>query len=90
MHRAPDYDRVVVCGGDGTLHLSVREFDLGFDSEVARYANESVKFLRGSLVKTELLHGQMIRAPAQGGSLIVPCRIGIVDAYCSHSVWNPP
>jgi diacylglycerol kinase (ATP) len=102
-----DYDRVVVCGGDGTLHLSVREFDLangtlaliplgsgddfakvlgiprdlraacelalrgtprevdvavangirymgvaglGFDSEVARYANENVKFLRGSLV----------------------------------------
>lgn len=101
------FDRVVVCGGDGTLHLSVREFDLangtlaliplgsgddfakvlgiprdlraacelalrgsarevdvavangirylgvaglGFDSEVARYANESVKFLRGSLV----------------------------------------
>lgn len=101
------YDRVVVCGGDGTLHLSIREFDLasgtlaliplgsgddfakvlgiprdlraacelalrgsarevdvavangirylgvaglGFDSEVARYANESVKFLRGSLV----------------------------------------
>jgi diacylglycerol kinase (ATP) len=102
-----DYDRVVVCGGDGTLHLAVREFDLangtlaliplgsgddfakvlgiprdlraacelalrgkarevdvalangirylgvaglGFDSEVARYANENVKFLRGSLV----------------------------------------
>jgi diacylglycerol kinase (ATP) len=101
------FDRVVVCGGDGTLHLSLREFDLangtlaliplgsgddfakvlgiprdlraacelalrgrvrevdvavangirylgvaglGFDSEVARYANESVKFLRGSLV----------------------------------------
>jgi diacylglycerol kinase (ATP) len=101
------YDRVVVCGGDGTLHLAVREFDLargtlaliplgsgddfakvlgiprdlraacelalrgnarevdvalangirylgvaglGFDSEVARYANENVKFLRGSLV----------------------------------------
>jgi len=101
------YERVVVCGGDGTLHLSVREFDLargtlallplgsgddfakvlgiprdvraacelalrgnarevdvavangirylgvaglGFDSEVARYANENVKFLRGSLV----------------------------------------
>jgi diacylglycerol kinase (ATP) len=101
------YDRVVVCGGDGTLHLSVRDFDLangtlaliplgsgddfakvlgiprdlraacelalrgsvrevdvalangirylgvaglGFDSEVARYANENVKFLRGSLV----------------------------------------
>lgn len=101
------YDRVVVCGGDGTLHLSVRKFDLaqgtlaliplgsgddfakvlgiprdlraacdlalrgsarevdvalandirylgvaglGFDSEVARYANENVKFLRGSLV----------------------------------------
>jgi YegS/Rv2252/BmrU family lipid kinase len=102
-----NFERVVVCGGDGTLHLSVREFDLangtlaliplgsgndfakvldiprdlraacelalrgrvrevdvavangirylgvaglGFDSEVARYANESVKFLRGSLV----------------------------------------
>jgi diacylglycerol kinase (ATP) len=101
------FDRVVVCGGDGTLHLSVREFHLangtlaliplgsgddfakvlgiprdlraacelalrgrarevdvavangirylgvaglGFDSEVARYANEDVKFLRGSLV----------------------------------------
>jgi diacylglycerol kinase (ATP) len=101
------FDRVVVCGGDGTLHLSVRDFDLangtlaliplgsgddfakvlgiprdlraacelalrgnarevdvalangirylgvaglGFDSEVARYANENVKFLRGSLV----------------------------------------
>lgn len=101
------YDRVIVCGGDGTLNLSVREFDLacgtlalipqgsgddfakvlgiprdvraacalalrgaarevdvamangvrylgvaglGFDSEVARYANENVKFLRGSLV----------------------------------------
>jgi YegS/Rv2252/BmrU family lipid kinase len=23
-----EYDRVVVCGGDGTLHLAVREFDL--------------------------------------------------------------
>lgn len=102
-----DYDRVIVCGGDGTLHLAVRDFDLargtlalipqgsgndfakvlglprnvgeacelalrgsarevdvavangirylgvaglGFDSEVARYANENVKFLRGSLV----------------------------------------
>ena len=101
------YDRVVVCGGDGTLNLALREFDLrmgtlalvpqgsgddfakvlgiprdvrgaceialrgkvrevdvavangvrylgvaglGFDSEVARYANENVKFLRGSLV----------------------------------------
>jgi len=101
------YDRVIVSGGDGTLHLSVRDFDLGtgtlalipqgsgddfakvlgiprdvnaacelalrgnarevdvavangirylgvaglgFDSEVARYANENVKFLRGSLV----------------------------------------
>jgi diacylglycerol kinase (ATP) len=101
------YDRVIVCGGDGTLNLAVREFDLstgtlalvpqgsgddfakvlglprdvraacevalrgnvrevdvavangvrylgvaglGFDSEVARFANESVKFLRGSLV----------------------------------------
>jgi YegS/Rv2252/BmrU family lipid kinase len=102
-----DYERVIICGGDGTLNLAVREFDLadgtlalipqgsgndfakvlglprdvgaaaelalrgsarevdvalangirylgvaglGFDSEVARYANESVKFLRGSLV----------------------------------------
>jgi len=102
-----EYDRVIVSGGDGTLHLSVREFDLakgtlalipqgsgddfakvlglpqnveeacelalsgsarevdvavangirylgvaglGFDSEVARYANENVKFLRGSVV----------------------------------------
>ncbi len=101
------YDRVVVCGGDGTLHRAVRDFDLartplallplgsgddfakvcgiprnlraacevaaggavrevdvahangirymgvaglGFDSEVAGYANEHVKFLRGSLV----------------------------------------
>jgi YegS/Rv2252/BmrU family lipid kinase len=101
------YDRVVVCGGDGTLNLAVREFDLtrgtlaviplgsgddfakvlgiprdpaaaaelavtgtprqvdvalanglrymgvaglGFDSEVASYANEKVKLLRGSLV----------------------------------------
>jgi len=101
------YDRVIVSGGDGTLHLAVREFDLargtlalipqgsgddfakvlgiprdvraacelalrgnsrevdvatandirylgvaglGFDSEVARYANENATFLRGSLV----------------------------------------
>jgi diacylglycerol kinase (ATP) len=101
------YDRVVICGGDGSLNLAVREFDLergtlaliplgsgddfarvtgiprhvreaceialtgqirdvdvalannrrylgvaglGFDSEVARYANENVKLLRGSLV----------------------------------------
>lgn len=101
------YDRVVVCGGDGTLNLAVREFDLargtlallplgsgddfarvaqiprklraacdtvlngrarefdvalanncrylgvaglGFDSEVAGYANRNVKFLRGSAV----------------------------------------
>jgi YegS/Rv2252/BmrU family lipid kinase len=101
------YDRVVVCGGDGTLHRAVRDFDLartplallplgsgddfakvcgiprrlrdacevavrgavrevdvahangirymgvaglGFDSEVARYANENAKFLRGSAV----------------------------------------
>ena len=101
------YDRVVVCGGDGTVHLAVRDFDLergtlalvplgsgddfarvlgiprtvrescdivlsgqvreidvalangirylgvaglGFDSEVARYANEQVRFLRGSVV----------------------------------------
>lgn len=100
-------DRVVVCGGDGTLNLALREFDLsegtlalvpqgsgddfakvlgiprdlraacevalrgsvrevdvavangvrylgvaglGFDSEVARFANENVRFLRGSLV----------------------------------------
>src|SRR5881227_3418128 len=100
-------DRVVVCGGDGTLHRAVRDFDLagaplallplgsgddfakvcgiprdlrgacevavrgairevdvahangirylgvaglGFDSEVARYANENAKFLRGSAV----------------------------------------
>ena len=102
-----DWDRVVVCGGDGSLHLAVREFDLqrgtlallplgsgddfarvcgiprtvtaacdailygkvrevdvatanglrylgvaglGFDSEVAEYANENAKFLRGSLI----------------------------------------
>ncbi|HKR64102.1 MAG TPA: diacylglycerol kinase family protein [Thermoanaerobaculia bacterium] len=102
------YDRVVVCGGDGTLNLALREFDLakgtlaliptgsgddfarvmniprrdiraacdvalsgrvrevdvalannlrylgvaglGFDSEVAEFANRNVKFLRGSAV----------------------------------------
>lgn len=101
------YDRVVVCGGDGTLNLAVREFDLargtlaliptgsgddfarvtgiprnvrracdnvldgvvrevdvalandlrylgvaglGFDSEVADFANRHVRYLRGSLV----------------------------------------
>jgi diacylglycerol kinase (ATP) len=101
------YDRVVVCGGDGTLNLAVREFDflrgtlaliplgsgddfarvcgiprdvgaacelavrggerevdialangirytgvagVGFDSEVAHYANERVKYLRGSAI----------------------------------------
>ncbi len=101
------YDRVVVCGGDGTLNLALRDFDLakgtlaliptgsgddfarvmgiprnirgacdvvldgrirevdvalannlrylgvaglGFDSEVAEYANRDVKFLRGSAV----------------------------------------
>jgi diacylglycerol kinase (ATP) len=101
------YDRVVLCGGDGTLNLALRHFDLlrgtlaliplgsgddfarvmgipretraacelavrgsarevdvavanglryagvaglGFDSEVARYANEQVKRLRGSAV----------------------------------------
>ena len=100
------YDRVVICGGDGTLHRAVRDYDfrtpmallplgsgddfakvcgiprklaaacevavrgavrevdvalangirylgvagLGFDSEVARLANENVRFLRGSLV----------------------------------------
>ena len=101
------FDRVVICGGDGTLHRAVRDFDLagaplallplgsgddfakvcgiprnvreacevavrgairqvdvahangirylgvaglGFDSEVARFANENAKFLRGSLV----------------------------------------
>jgi diacylglycerol kinase (ATP) len=101
------YDRVVVCGGDGTMHFAVREFDLergtlaaiplgsgddfatvlglpddlrkacdvalaeatrevdvalangirylgvaglGFDSEVAAYANRNVKWLRGSAV----------------------------------------
>lgn len=102
-----NYDRVVVAGGDGTLNLAIREFDLdrgtlaliptgsgddfarvagiprdvrlacdtvlngavrefdvalannlrylgvaglGFDSEVADYANRNVKFLRGSAV----------------------------------------
>lgn len=102
-----NYDRVVVCGGDGTLNLALREFDLdrgvlalvptgsgndfakvmgiprnvkracdivldgtvrevdvalanqlrylgvaglGFDSEVADFANRHVKFLRGSAV----------------------------------------
>jgi len=102
-----EWDRVVVCGGDGSLHFALREFDLqrgtlallplgsgddfarsagiprtvidacdailygktrevdvatanglrylgvaglGFDSEVAKYANENAKFLRGSLV----------------------------------------
>jgi len=101
------YDRVVVCGGDGSLNLALREFDLergtlalvplgsgddfakvmgiprsvadacnvvlngtvrevdvalannrrylgvagfGFDSEVARFANENAKHLRGSAV----------------------------------------
>jgi diacylglycerol kinase (ATP) len=101
------YDRVVVCGGDGTLNRAIRDFDLdrtplallplgsgddfakvcgiprnlraacevavrgavrevdvahandirymgvaglGFDSEVARYANENATFLRGSAV----------------------------------------
>lgn len=101
------YDRVVVCGGDGTVNLALRDFDLrrgtmaivplgsgddfaringiprqvrpacelavsssmrevdvalangvryagvaglGFDSEVARYANEQVKWLRGSAI----------------------------------------
>lgn len=101
------FDRVVVCGGDGTLNLALRDFDLsrgtlalvplgsgddfarvngiprdvgvacdvavngvvrqvdvalannlryagvaglGFDSEVARFANERVKHLRGSAV----------------------------------------
>ena len=105
--RSSQYDRVVVCGGDGTLHLAVRDFDLergtlglvplgsgddfarvtgiprdtraacelimrgsprevdvaaandrrylgvagvGFDSEVARFANDRVKMLRGSAV----------------------------------------
>lgn len=102
-----DYGRVVVCGGDGTVNLAVRDFDLdrgtlavipmgsgddfarvtalprklraacdvvlngtvrevdvalangirflgvaglGFDSEVASYANEHVRFLRGSAI----------------------------------------
>lgn len=102
-----DYDRVVVAGGDGTVHFAVRDFDLqrgtlavvplgsgddfarvagipheqrqacrtvlegsvreidvatangtryvgvaglGFDSEVAAYANQNVRFLRGSAV----------------------------------------
>lgn len=101
------YDRVVICGGDGTLNLAIRDFDLtrgtlaliptgsgddfarvmgiprnarqacdvaldgvvrevdvalannlrylgvaglGFDSEVADFANRNVKFLRGSAV----------------------------------------
>jgi diacylglycerol kinase (ATP) len=101
------YDRVVVCGGDGTLNMALREFDLergtlgliptgsgddfakvlgiprnvrracdvvvdgtirevdvatangrrylgvaglGFDSEVAAFANRNVRFLRGSAV----------------------------------------
>jgi diacylglycerol kinase (ATP) len=101
------FDAVVVCGGDGSVNLAVRDFDcersslailpfgsgndlarvcgiprdvrgacdallsghtrpidvalandrrylgvagLGFDSEVARYANENVRFLRGSAV----------------------------------------
>lgn len=105
--RDANYDRVVVCGGDGTLNLAVREFDLGkgtlaliptgsgddfarvtgiprklraacdvvvdgvvrevdvalangirylgvaglgFDSEVAHFAGNNVKFLRGSAV----------------------------------------
>lgn len=101
------YDRIVICGGDGTMNLAIREFDLakgvlaliptgsgddfgrvmqiprnirracdvaidgrvrevdvalangirylgvaglGFDSEVADYANRNAKFLRGSAV----------------------------------------
>ncbi len=101
------YDRVVICGGDGTVHFAVREFDLergtmalvplgsgddfarvtsiprkleeacdtvldgvvreidvarangtryvgvaglGFDSQVAAFANRNVRFLRGSAV----------------------------------------
>ncbi|HET7434699.1 MAG TPA: diacylglycerol kinase family protein [Thermoanaerobaculia bacterium] len=105
--RNRDYDRVVICGGDGTLNLAVREFDLergtmalipsgsgddfakvlglprklrgacdmvldgkprevdvatangirflgvaglGFDSEVASFANRNGRFLRGSAV----------------------------------------
>ena len=105
--RDPRFDRVVICGGDGTLNLAVRDFDLdrgtlalipggsgddfakvlglprdvrracdvvidgtprevdvatanglrylgvaglGFDSEVASYANRNVRFLRGSAV----------------------------------------
>lgn len=105
--RNPEFDRVVICGGDGTLNLAVREFDLargtlalipsgsgddfakvlglprklkaacdkvidgkprevdvatanglrylgvaglGFDSEVASYANRNARFLRGSAV----------------------------------------
>lgn len=105
--RSDVYDRVVVAGGDGTLNLAIREFDLtrgtlgliptgsgddfarvagiprdirgacdtvlhgrvrefdvalannlrylgvaglGFDSEVADYANRNVRFLRGSAV----------------------------------------
>lgn len=104
---AAGYDRVVLCGGDGTLNLALREFDLakgtlaliptgsgddfarvmeiprairracdnvldgrvrevdvalanglrylgvaglGFDSEVAEFANRNVRFLRGSAV----------------------------------------
>lgn len=100
------FDRVVVCGGDGSLHYAIREFDLdrgtlgvipagsaddfahvagiprnvrracdailhgvvrevdvatanglrylgvaglGFDTEVSRYANEHVRFLRGTV-----------------------------------------
>lgn len=102
-----DYDRVVVCGGDGTVNLAIREFDLahgtlavipggsgddfvkvagvprhwqracdaifdgstrevdvalangtrfvciagmGFDSDVAEFANSKAKFLRGSAI----------------------------------------
>jgi diacylglycerol kinase (ATP) len=105
--RDKTYDRVAICGGDGTLHYATRAFDLsggtmaliplgsgddfarvlgiprslpqacatavrgrvrevdvalannlrylgvagfGFDSEVARFANEHVRFLKGSLV----------------------------------------
>jgi len=105
--RSAAYERIVICGGDGTLHYATRSFDLsrgtmaliplgsgddfarvlgiprslpeacevavrghvrevdvalandlrylgvagfGFDSEVARYANEKVRFLKGSLV----------------------------------------
>lgn len=125
------YDRVVVCGGDGSVNLAVREFDLnrgvlsiiptgsgddfgkvlqiprnirracdividgrvrevdvalangirylgvaglGFDSEVADYANRHVRFLRGSAVYLYAIFRVLPRFTAR------PVRIHTEDA----------